>query len=813
MSSMSDTGSDSPKSIKNIPNSINMEQSGKNVDNGSSSETELDLTRTNEELDLSWPKPVHDLRRTPVENLDRAESELSGTYGSINGTSIVNVEHGLNRISQEMQKMVQSYNGNIEMENNRSSTGYFLKKEENKSQVLEATMVNNGSIGVSESLISDRSFRKQKEVATLEYYSDSEVGDEVEKMNTRSGKVVGVKYVIKNKSVKRKTMANSVVHGKTEAVVTNEEFKGVNSQAIKEAEQKIRDFDEAMRFLEVEKRRVELENKSVIEMIEIKRIEALEQEKIARYLKRKQEIEEIEERTKQALKKINQRLRMKSLERDQEKQKKQKTDMAEKLRKLKEKKSNKNGSEIESYVTTRSKVMSSKDESVLTWVEQHRSVSQAETLSMTSGSSTYSLSSDTKVTNTRKVDSIITNRLQRDRETKIKSREARAKEAKRLAEKVEKDAERKARKDYDRFVSRKSKREERRINDPDGRRRKKEKKKKSVNSKSSTCSEVTISSDETFVTVQQEQNTSKNKQEAKQKSKARSENKENFTGTQQNKESKSNKSESNEQAGVRVDNADEVVRTRKIKKKRQVEFPKHLTENKFNGKNDSKLKALSWWRDVTKFANTSNYEEEEILGSFSLLLEKNSVADMWHEEYAYKLKTLEEIGMDFKKFFGPSKEDLDRERRELKNWKHNNYEDFNVYVSQVYARNIELGMPYNDKQMLKIIYNNMWPAYKEHIKVEHFENKRELMMLVKERESYQLRLQRAIYECNGQKVKDLNSMEQLAEYKNNRNLRWHHRNIRGNKWDEEHRINSVQDDAENEASSARYLKNENNQNR
>jgi len=454
--------------------------------------------------------------------------------------------------------------------------------------------------------------------------------------------------------------------------------------------------------------------------------------------------------------------------------------------------------------------MSSKDESVLTWVEQHRSVSQAETLSMTSGSSTYSLSSDTKVTNTRKVDSIITNRLQRDREAKIKSREARAKETKRLAEKVEKDAERKARKDYDRFVSRKSKREERRINDPDGRRRKKEKKKKSVNSKSSTCSEVTTSSDETFVTVQQEQNTSKNKKEAKQKSKPRSENKENFTGTQQNKESKSNKSESNEQAEVRIDSADE-VRTRKIKKKRQVEFPKHLTENKFNGKNDSKLKALSWWRDVTKFANTSNYEEEEILGSFSLLLEKNSVADMWHEEYAYKLKTLKEIGTDFKKFFGPSKEDLDRERRELKNWKHNNYEDFNVYVSQVYARNIELGMPYNDKQMLKIIYNNMWPAYKEHIKVEHFENKRELMMLVKERESYQLRLQRAIYECNGQKVKDLNSMEQLAEYKNNRNLRWHHRYIRGNKWDEEHKINSVQNDVENDTSNAKNLQNENNQ--
>src|SRR6266404_2611844 len=386
MSSMSDTGSDSPKSIKNIPNSINMEQSGKNVDNGSSSETELDLTRTNEELCLPWPKPVHDLRRTPVENLDQAESEISGTYDSINGTSIVNVEHGLNRISQEMQEMVQSYNGNVKMEDNRSSTGYFLKKEENKSQVPEATMVNNGSIGVSESLISDRSFRKQKEVATLEYYSDSEVGDQVEKMNTRSGKVVGIKYVIKNKPVK-KTMANTVVHGKTEAVVTNEEFKGVNSQKIKEAEQKIkqqlyeaeldkkkeklkrdrdmaeqriRDFDEAMRLLEVDKRRVELENKSVIEMIEIKRIEALEQEKIARYLKRKQEIEEIEERTKQALKKINQRLRMKSLERDQEKQKKQKTDMAEKLRKLKEKKSNKNGSEIESYVTTRSKVMTSR---------------------------------------------------------------------------------------------------------------------------------------------------------------------------------------------------------------------------------------------------------------------------------------------------------------------------------------------------------------------------------------------------------------------------------------------------------------------
>jgi len=102
----------------------------------------------------------------------------------------------------------------------------------------------------------------------------------------------------------------------------------------------------------------------------------------------------------------------------------------------------------------------------------------------------------------------------------------------------------------------------------------------------------------------------------------------------------------------------------------------------------------------------------------------------------------------------------------------------------------------------------MWPAYKEHIKQEHFTNKRELMMLVKERESYQLQLQRAIFECNGQKVKDLNSMEQLAEYKNNRNLRWHHRYIRGNKWDEEHKINLVQNEAENEPDRVKYMENE-----
>src|SRR6267143_7006206 len=141
MSSMSDTGSDSPKSIKNIPNSINMEQSGKNVDNGSSSETELDLTRTNEELCLPWPKPVHDLRRTPVENLDQAESEISGTYGSINGTSIVNVEHSLTKKSQDVQEMVQSINGKVKLNNNKSSMGDF----QNKVQVLEDDMVSNGS--------------------------------------------------------------------------------------------------------------------------------------------------------------------------------------------------------------------------------------------------------------------------------------------------------------------------------------------------------------------------------------------------------------------------------------------------------------------------------------------------------------------------------------------------------------------------------------------------------------------------------------------------------------------------------------------
>src|SRR6267143_6455553 len=457
--------------------------------------------------------------------------------------------------------------------------------------------------------------------------------------------------------------------------------------------------------------------------------------------------------------------------------------------------------------------MPNKDDSVRTWVEQHRSVSQAETLSMTSGSGTYGTNSGIRVTGTRKEASIISNRLQRERIAKEKSREARAKEAKRLAEKMEKDAEKKARRNYERVLARKLKREEKKINDPDGRRRKKEKKKRLRNLESGTCSEetsssneTTTSSNETYVTVRQEPSIGKNKEEVKQKSKSRSENKENFTSTQQNK------TESNQQSGVKVNDFDEVVRTRKIRKKRQVEFPKHLTENKFNGKNDSKLKALSWWRDVMKFANTSNYEEEEILGSFSQLLEKDSVADMWHEEYAYKLKTLEEVGKDFKKFFGPSKEDLDEEIRELKNWQHRRNETFNVYVSQVYARNIELGTPYNDKQMLKIIYNNMWPAYKEHIKPENFENKRELMMLVKERESYQLRLQRAIYECNGQKVKDLNSMEQLAEYKNNRNLRWHHRYTRGNKWDEEHKVNLVQNDVENEASNAKYLNNENNQN-
>src|SRR6266404_1261618 len=547
---MSDTGSESPKSIKNIPNSINKEQVGNNDDNRSSSGTELDLTKNKEELCLPWPKPVHDLRRTPVENLDQAESEISGIYNSIIGNSIVNMEHGLNNSSKDVHKMVQSINGNVKMEDNRSSTGCSLKKEENKSQVPEVDMVNNGSIGVSESLISDKSFSKQKEVATLEYYSDSEVGGQVEKMNTRSGKVVGVKYVIKRKPVK-KTKTSTIVHGKTKAVVTNEEFKDVNGQTIQEAEQKIkqqiheadfdqkmamlkkdkemaeqriREFDEAMRFLEVNKKRVELENKSIVEMIERKRIQELEKEKMVKYLEKKHEIEQIENRTKLALRQANQEFEKKKLERDQSKQ-----------RKINEKKSNRNGSEIESYVTTKSNVMPNKDDSVRTWVEQHRSVSQAETLSMTSGSGTYGTNSGIRVIGNRKEASIISNRLQRERIAKEKSRESRAKEAKRLAEKVEKDAEKKARRNYERVLARKLKREEKKINDPDGRRRKKEKKKKPRNLESGTCNEetsssneTTTSSDETYVTVRQEPSKNKNKEEVKQKSKSRSEN---FTGT------------------------------------------------------------------------------------------------------------------------------------------------------------------------------------------------------------------------------------------------------------------------------------------
>src|SRR6266404_1894644 len=154
MSSLSDPGSESPKSIKSIPNSIYKEQSGSNDDNNrSSSGTKVELTKSKEELCLPWPKPVHDLRRTPVESLDQAQSEISDIYRSTNGTSIVNVEHGLNKISQEMQEMVQFYNGNIELNNNRSSTGYLQKKEENKAQVLEEDMISNGSIRVIESTV------------------------------------------------------------------------------------------------------------------------------------------------------------------------------------------------------------------------------------------------------------------------------------------------------------------------------------------------------------------------------------------------------------------------------------------------------------------------------------------------------------------------------------------------------------------------------------------------------------------------------------------------------------------------------------
>ncbi len=151
-------------------------------------------------------------KRAPIEKTSMVKngSESDMSIEEISGIEELEPEpqHDLTRIEHIDIKMIQPIT-DPSMPINRL---YTIQPMEH-SQVLEYDMADNGSMKVNGSMVVNEYNKEQIDMAINEFCFDNEVGCQVEKMNTRSGKVVGVKYVIKNKPVKS-TMASKAIQGK-----------------------------------------------------------------------------------------------------------------------------------------------------------------------------------------------------------------------------------------------------------------------------------------------------------------------------------------------------------------------------------------------------------------------------------------------------------------------------------------------------------------------------------------------------------------------------------------------------------------------
>jgi len=196
-------------------------------------------------------------------------------------------------------------------------------------------------------------------------------------------------------------------------------------------------------------------------------------------------------------------------------------------------------------------------------------------------------------------------------------------------------------------------------------------------------------------------------------------------------------------------------------KKRTVQFPKGFKN--FTGKEGVSI-AMSWWTTFINFTSRNTYTEEELICSVRDLMEIGSPAAKWFEIRGKKCQTLKELEVSFKKAYGPSKSKLNEIKQNVKSQRQTHDQSFTTFCHSILMLNEELGTPYAQPKLAKIIYRNMLAIYQVEITegecstVEDLENKVSLL------EDKYLRKELCYLEREGHKISHIETVEQLYDF-------------------------------------------------
>src|SRR6266404_3351936 len=151
---------------------------------------------------------------------------------------------------------------------------------------------------------------------------------------------------------------------------------------------------------------------------------------------------------------------------------------------------------------------------------------------------------------------------------------------------------------------------------------------------------------------------------------------------------------------------------------------------KFNG-NEGRLKALSWWYSFETDVTTQINTEAEVLRSFGSLMAKNSQAKSWYDQKGKDCKTINELKGEFNVTFGPSMQDKAHLEDKIRTKTQYSMECFATYSTAVYLLNKQLGNPFGEGALLRLIYNNMNPEFQRSIQMGDFTSLETLSQLIR----------------------------------------------------------------------------------
>jgi len=119
------------------------------------------------------------------------------------------------------------------------------------------------------------------------------------------------------------------------------------------------------------------------------------------------------------------------------------------------------------------------------------------------------------------------------------------------------------------------------------------------------------------------------------------------------------------------------------------------------------------------YASTASATEEELLCGFRELMEPDSNAACWFEVRGRASQTIAQLETAFKLAFGPDREQLNILKENVKSMKQHHSQSFRTFAHRILIKNEELGSPYNQTKLTKIIYRNMLGIFQVRLVNQH----------------------------------------------------------------------------------------------